>query len=192
MRGTGAPVTDIPLHVNRRRSLLLVDDDAMLSEVLARALTSRDFDVRIAASQEAAGELARETPPDYAVVDLRLSEQNGLDVVPLLVTLNPGVRIVVFSSYGNIATAIEAIKLGATYYLCKPVTADDIVAAFGHCVGNGSLPTREKPMSMRRLEWEHLWRVLREHGGNISQAARAMSMHRRTLQRKLAKRPVKI
>jgi len=178
-------------HANGSRTLLLVDDDALLCEVLARAFASRGFVVTIAASQEAASDVAHATPPDYAVVDLRLSDHSGLDLVPLLVTLNPHVRIVVFSCYGNIATAIDAIKLGATYYLCKPVTADDIIVAFGHHVGDAALPCREKPMSIRRLEWEHLWRVLRENGGNISQAARAMSMHRRTLQRKLGKRPVR-
>jgi len=176
---------------NGSRTLLLVDDDALLCEVLARAFTSRGFVVTIAASQEAASDVAHATPPDYAVVDLRLSDHSGLDLVPLLVTLNPHVRIVVFSCYGNIATAIDAIKLGATYYLCKPVTADDIIVAFGHQAGDAALPRPEKPMSIRRLEWEHLSRVLHENGGNISQAARAMSMHRRTLQRKLAKRPVK-
>ena len=87
--------------------------------------------------------------------------------------------------------AIEAIKLGATYYLCKPVNADGIIAAFYHDTGNDEVSPKEKPMSIRRLEWEHIWRVLREQKGNISQAARALSMHRRTLQRKLAKRPVK-
>ena len=173
------------------RTLLLVDDDALLCDALARAFTNRGFIVTIAASREAASDLARANPPDYAVVDLRLSDQSGLQLVPLLVALNPAARIVVFSCYGNIATAIEAIKLGATYYLCKPATADDIIVAFGHHVGDAALPCREQPMSIRRLEWEHLWRVLRENRGNISQAARAMSMHRRTLQRKLGKRPVR-
>jgi two-component system response regulator RegA len=176
---------------NRMPKLLLADDDALLCEVLARAFSHRGFAVTVASSEERAGELAREDPPDYAVVDLRLGEKSGLDVVPMLVALNGAMRIVVFSAYGNIATAIEAIKLGATYYLCKPATADDIIVAFGHHAGSRSPVPPERTMSIKRLEWEHLWRVLREHRGNISQAARAMSMHRRTLQRKLAKRPVR-
>ena len=95
------------------------------------------------------------------------------------------------TGYGNIASAIEAIKLGATYYLCKPANADEIVAAFYHDAADDTVPAKEKPMSIGRLEWEHISQVLRDYKGNISQAARALSMHRRTLQRKLAKRPVR-
>ena len=172
-------------------SLLLVDDDATLCDTLARALAKRGFEVETALTAEAASKLANERPPQYAVVDLKLPDKPGLKLVPTLIGLDPHTRIVVLTGYGNIATAIEAIKLGATYYLCKPVDADDIVAAFHHDAGNDETGANEKPMSVKRLEWEHIWQVLREHKGNISQAARAMSMHRRTLQRKLAKRPVK-
>jgi two-component system response regulator RegA len=125
------------------------------------------------------------------VVDLRLPDKPGLKLVSTLIRLDPHTRIVVLTGYGNIATAIEAIKLGATYYLCKPVDVDDIIAAFDHNVGDDETAANEKPMSIKRLEWEHIWQVLREHNGNVSQAARALSMHRRTLQRKIAKRPVK-
>ena len=155
-------------------SLLLVDDDATLCDTLGRALAKRGFDVNTALTEEAACKLATESPPEYAVVDLRLPD-----------------RSVVLTGYGNIATAIEAIKLGATYYLCKPANADEIVAGFYHDAGDDAVPAKEKPMSIGRLEWEHIWQVLRDHKGNISQAARALSMHRRTLQRKLAKRPVR-
>jgi two-component system response regulator RegA len=172
-------------------SLLLVDDDATLCDTLARALAKRGFEVKTAHTAEEAGKLANERPPEYAVVDLRLPDKPGLKLVPALIGLDPHTRIVVLTGYGNIATAIEAIKLGATYYLCKPVDADDIVAAFYHDAGNDETAANEKPMSVKRLEWEHICQVLREQKGNISQAARALSMHRRTLQRKLAKRPVK-
>lgn len=172
-------------------SLLLVDDDATLCETLGRAIAKRGFEVETALTAAAATKLATENPPEYAVVDLRLPDKPGLKLVSTLIGLDPHTRIVVLTGYGNIATAIEAIKLGATYYLCKPVGADDIIAAFYHDAANVEAPPGEKPMSIRRLEWEHIWRVLREQKGNISQAARALSMHRRTLQRKLAKRPVK-
>ena len=174
-----------------KASLLLVDDDAVLCDTLGRALAKRGFDVKTALTVEAASKLANESPPGYAVVDLRLPDKPGLKLVSTLIRLDPHTRIVVLTGYGNIATAIEAIKLGATYYLCKPVDVDDIIAAFGHNVGADETAANEKPMSIKRLEWEHIWQVLREHNGNVSQAARALSMHRRTLQRKLAKRPVK-
>jgi two-component system response regulator RegA len=176
---------------NDRPSLLLVDDDAALCETLARALTRRGFDVRTALTEDAACKLAHESAAEYAVVDLRLPDRSGLRLVSTLIGLDSHSRIVVLTGYGNIATAIEAIKLGATYYLCKPADADDIVAAFFHDAGNDPTPPNDKPMSIKRLEWERIWQVLREHKGNISQAARALSMHRRTLQRKLAKRPVR-
>lgn len=172
-------------------SLLLVDDDATLCDTLARALGKRGFEVKTALTAEAASMLAHESSPEYAVVDLRLPDKPGLTLVSTLMGLDPHTRIVIVTGYGNIATAIEAIKLGATYYLCKPVDADDIIAAFYQDAGDDAVPAKEKPMSIGRLEWEHIWQVLRDHNGNISQAARALSMHRRTLQRKLAKRPVR-
>jgi two-component system response regulator RegA len=172
-------------------SLLLVDDDATLCDTLARAFAKRGFEVKTALTAEAASNLAHESPPEYAVVDLMLPDKPGLKLISTLLGLDPHTRIVVLTGYGNIATAIEAIKLGAMYYLCKPVEADDITTAFYHDAGDDKISAQEKPMSIRRVEWEHIWQVLREHKGNISQAARALSMHRRTLQRKLAKRPVK-
>jgi len=172
-------------------SLLLVDDDATLCDTLGRALAKRGFDVNTALTAEAARKLATESPPEYAVIDLRLPDRSGLKLISTLIGLDPHTRIVVLTGYGNIATAIEAIKLGATYYLCKPANADEIVAGFYHDAGDDAVPAKEKPMSIGRLEWEHIWQVLRDHKGNISQAARALSMHRRTLQRKLAKRPVR-
>ncbi len=172
-----------------RANLLLVDDDAALCEALARAFRARGFEVRVAHTVEAASQEARANPPEYAVVDLNLPGGSGLPLVPELIGLDPNTRVVVFTGYGSIATAVEAIKLGATHYLTKPANADDIVRALYSDEGDRSAPTPGTPMSIDRLEWEHISRVLADCNGNISQAARALSMHRRTLQRKLAKRP---
>lgn len=172
-------------------SLLLVDDDPVLCETLGRALSKRGFDVKTAVTAEDATRLANENPPEYAVVDLKLPDHSGLKVVSTLIGLDPHTRIVVLTGYGSIATAVEAIKLGATYYLAKPADATDLVDALQRETGRDEVAPRPKPMSVERLEWEHMNRVLLEHGGNISATARALSMHRRTLQRKLAKRPVR-
>lgn len=172
------------------RGLLLVDDDATLRAVLARALERRGFRVRTAQSAEEALELARALPPAYAVVDLKMSGMSGLALVPELRALNADMRILVLTGYASIATAVEAIKLGATHYLAKPADADEIVRALGRATGDADLAVEAEPLSVDRLEWEHIQRVLAEHDGNISATARALKMHRRTLQRKLAKRPV--
>lgn len=174
-----------------RPSLLLVDDDVTLCDTLGRALDRRGFDVRTAHTVSKAMELARGSSPEYAVVDLKLPDKSGLKLVSALIEFDPHTRIVVLTAYGSVATAIEAIKLGATYYLTKPVDADAVVSSFYHDAGDDETPLSPKPMSVERLEWEHISRVLEEHNGNVSATARALSMHRRTLQRKLAKRPVK-
>jgi two-component system, response regulator RegA len=172
-------------------TLLLVDDDVVLCGALGRVLAKRGFEVRTAHTVEAAIKLATEYPPEYAVVDLKLPDRSGLKLVSALIGLDPHTRIVVLTAYGSVATAVEAIKLGATYYLAKPVDTDAIVSALHHDAGDDAVPPNENPMSVDRLEWEHINRVLYEHMGNVSAAARALSMHRRTLQRKLAKHPVK-
>ena len=172
-------------------SLLLVDDDHVLCETLGRALTQRGFDVTTAINAEDATRLANENPPEYAVVDLKLPDQSGLKLVSTLIGLDPHTRIVVLTGYGSIATAVEAIKLGATYYLAKPADATDLVKALQREAGDDEVAPNSKPMSVERLEWEHMNRVLQQHAGNISATARALSMHRRTLQRRLAKRPVR-
>ena len=172
-------------------SLLLVDDDHVLCKTLGRALAERGFDVKIAMTVEDATRLANENPPEYAVIDLKLPDQSGLKLVSALTDLDPHTRIVVLTGYGSIATAVEAIKLGATYYLAKPANANDVVSAFHRETGDEEMAPQAKPMSVDRLQWEHIERVLQEHRGNISATARALSMHRRTLQRKLAKRPVR-
>ncbi len=173
---------------NDRPSLLLVDDDATFRAVLARALEKRGYAVTPSESVEAALPLARANPPEYAVIDLKMSGASGLVLVQTLHELDPATRIVMLTGYASIATAVEAIKLGATQYLSKPANADEIVAAFGHSA-NAAAPLEAHPATVERLEWEHIQRVLHENGDNISATARLLNMHRRTLQRKLAKRP---
>ncbi len=173
---------------NEQPSLLLVDDDATFCTVLSRALEKRGFHVTVAHSVEAAMPLAQSSPPEFAVVDLKMDGASGLVLIKALHELDPATRIVVLTGYASIATAVEAIKLGATQYLAKPANADEIVAAFGH-LASAELPVNARPPSVERLEWEHIQRVLHENQGNISATARALNMHRRTLQRKLGKRP---
>lgn len=171
--------------------LLLVDDDPTFCRVLALALTRRGFHVATAGNNVTALQLARDEPPDYTVVDLNLASDSGLALIPALLALCPATRIVVLTGYASIATAVEAIKLGAVNYLAKPADADQVLAAFTATAGNPAIPVNPYPLSIGRLEWEHIQRVLRDNGGNISATARRLGMHRRTLQRKLAKRPVK-
>ena len=170
-------------------SLLLVDDDVAFCQVLSCALEKRGFVVSVAHNVECAMPLARESPPEYAVVDLKMDGASGLMLVQVLHELDPFTRIMVLTGYASQATAMNAIKLGATQYFSKPANADEIVAAFGHfpCLG-ASLNTQIT--TVERLEREYLQRMLLEHQGNISATARALNMHCRSLQRKLAKRPV--
>jgi len=172
-------------------SLLLVDDDEIFCQVLERALKKRGFEVHTAQDARQAEELALRTSPEYAVVDLRIGQESGLMMVSRLKSLIPEIRILILTGYASIATAVEAIKLGAIHYLTKPADADQIVAAFGRIEGDVDVDAAVAPPSTRRLEWEHLQKVLMEHDGTISATARALGMHRRTLQRKLSKRPVK-
>jgi two-component system response regulator RegA len=171
--------------------LLLVDDDPTFCEVLKQALEKRGYEVHAANDVESGSALAEEIDPEYAVIDLRIGYESGLVLVQRLHELDANTRIVVLTGFASIATAVEAIKLGAVHYLTKPADADEILAALHKDEGDPSVEIKEKPLSVRRLEWEHLQKVLVEHAGNISAAARALGMHRRTLQRKLEKRPVK-
>lgn len=174
---------------DEKATLLLVDDDEDFLNALAAAMRKRGFTVSLANSAEAAFELARTDPPEFAVVDLKMSGNSGLVLVRQLNDLEAGTKIVVLTGYASIATAIEAIKLGATHYLAKPVDADEIVAAFEKKNGNAEIELSSNPLTVNRLEWEHIQRVLSEHDGNISATARSLNMHRRTLQRKLGKKP---
>ncbi len=187
----GRPMTDTyGRDGDDRPNLLLVDDDATFCSVLSKALEKRGFQVKVAHSVAAALSDIQDHAPEYAVIDLKMPDQSGLVLVSRLKALDEHTRIVVLTGYASIATAVEAIKLGAVYYLSKPADADDIVAAFHRESGDHSAPVSEKPLSVNRLEWEHINRVLMEHHGNISATAKALGMHRRTLQRKLNKRPV--
>jgi len=169
-------------------SLLLVDDDITFCKVLGAALENRGFCVCVAHSVEQAIPLAEANPPEFAVIDLKMDGAPGLVLVRALHELDPNTRIVVLTGYASIVTAVEAIKLGATQYLTKPANTDEIVMAFGHAA-DGNVPIKTQPTQIENLEWEHIQRVLHEHGDNVSATARALNMHRRTLQRKLAKPP---
>jgi two-component system, response regulator RegA len=171
--------------------LLLVDDDPVFCGVMSRALARRGFDVQVAGSVEEAFRLATQRPPRYAVLDLRMPGAHGLKLIGPLRALDPDVRVLVLTGFASISTAVEAIKLGAHDYLPKPADADDVMRALLDEQPQGAAPVPEQPLSVQRLEWEHIQRVLAENDGSVSATARALGMHRRTLQRKLAKRPVR-
>lgn len=171
--------------------LLLADDDEVFRVVLGHALARRGFEVMVVANVEEGIALAEERSPEYAVVDLNMPGETGLVLVDHLHQLDNNTRVVVLTGYASIATAVEAIKLGAIHYMAKPADADEIIAAFHRDEGDATIAVEEQPMSVRRLEWEHIHKVLAEVDGNISEAARRLNMHRRTLQRKLQKKPVK-
>jgi two-component system response regulator RegA len=175
-------------HDRSTPSVLLVEDDERFRERLGRALTARGCEVRSVASVEEALAAAAQESPELAVVDLKLPVGSGLDVVRGLHAIDPTTRIVVLTGYGSIATALESVKLGATHYLTKPVDADQVLAAFEGKDVTQESPTVEVP-SLARVEWEHIQRILNDCDGNVSQAARLLGIHRRSLQRKLAKFP---
>ncbi len=171
--------------------LLIVDDDAAYCETLAAAFARRGYAVATALDVAEGERALREEPPDYALVDLRVGDDSGLVLVECAAKCSPPVHVVVLTAYASIATAVAAIKLGAVQYLTKPASVAEILAAFepGAAEPMGVRPAADPP-SVRRLEWEHIQQVLHAHDGNVSAAARALNMHRRTLQRKLRKRPV--
>lgn len=188
---TTAGHEDLPREGEDKPLLLLVDDDSTFTRIMARAMDRRGLRVQIACSAEEGLAIAREEVPDYAVLDLKMNGDSGLVLLPKLLEIDPEMRVVILTGYSSIATAVEAIKRGACNYLCKPADADDVLAAIlsNHADLESLVP--ENPMSVDRLQWEHIQRVLNEHNGNISATARALGMHRRTLQRKLQKRPVR-
>ena len=177
-------IADIP---GTDRSLLLVDDDRPFLTRLERAMVRRGFDVRIADNVADGLTAVRAAPPAFAVVDLRLEDGNGLEIVSVLHERRPDARAVVLTGYGNIATAVTAVKLGAADYLAKPADADDVIKAL--LAGEEVKPDPpENPMSADRVRWEHIQRVYELCDRNVSETARRLNMHRRTLQRILAKR----
>ncbi len=169
-------------------TLLVVDDDAPFRSQLMRALHDRGFDVIGAGSYEEAISAAETDTPELALVDLRLPGKSGLELVKALKPLDPTTTVVVLTGYGSIATAVESVKLGATSYLTKPVDVDQILAAFDLDAPAVSAAPAAQPLA--RVEWEHIQRVVADCGGNLSQAARVLGIHRRSLQRKLSKYPV--
>ncbi|MFN7093254.1 ActR/PrrA/RegA family redox response regulator transcription factor [Allorhizobium sp. NPDC080224] len=171
-------------------SLLIVDDDAPFLRRLARAMESRGFTVELAGSVAEGIAKAKEAAPAYAVVDLRLGDGTGLDVIEAIRERRSDTRIIVLTGYGNIATAVTAVKLGALDYLAKPADADDVYLALTQRPGEkAEIP--ENPMSADRIRWEHIQRVYESCERNVSETARRLNMHRRTLQRILAKRAPK-
>ncbi|SCZ72502.1 ActR/PrrA/RegA family redox response regulator transcription factor [Epibacterium ulvae] len=176
-----------PEALGADKSLLLVDDDEPFLRRLAKAMEKRGFEVETAGSVAEGTSIATARPPAYAVVDLRLDDGNGLDVVEALRERRPDSRIVVLTGYGAIATAVAAVKIGATDYLSKPADATDIMNAL-LATGDELPPPPENPMSADRVRWEHIQRIYELCDRNVSETARRLNMHRRTLQRILAKR----
>jgi two-component system response regulator RegA len=179
---------------NETIDILLVEDDEVFAHVMNRALKQREFTVATAHDAETATTLIAQTEFVYAILDLNLGGHTSLGLIPILKANNPTIKILILTGYASIATAVEAIKLGADNYLAKPADADEIMAAltgepFG-IEGDELALINLEPMSVRRLVWEHIQKVLMENDGNISETARQLKMHRRTLQRKLQKRPV--
>lgn len=176
-----------PDELPEDRSLVVVDDDKPFLQRIVRAMETRGFDVRGASSVSEGIDLIRERAPAFAVVDMRLEDGNGLDVIAELAHLKPDARAIVLTGYGNIATAVTAVKLGAVDYLAKPADADDVTDAL-LAPPNSKAQPPENPMSADRVRWEHIQRVYELCNRNVSETARRLNMHRRTLQRILAKR----
>jgi len=174
------------------RRLLIVEDDAAFARTLARSFERRDYEVRVAAGLEAMQDILAAFSPSHAVVDLKLQgEASGLACVQALHAHDDGMLIVVLTGFASIATAVEAIKLGACHYLAKPSNTDDIEAAFGRAEGSVDVELTQRTTSIKTLEWERIHQTLAETGFNISETARRLGMHRRTLARKLGKQQVK-
>ena len=174
--------------------ILLVDDDATFRTRLSRALASRGFETHEADSAEKAVEVAKEVRPSRAIVDLRMPGKSGIELISDLFTLDSEMQIVVLTGYGSIATAVEAVRRGAIDYLSKPVDTEQILASFDRDTGGEPSPAEksvqnEVPPTLARVEYEHIQRVLADCAGNISEAARRLGIHRRSLQRKLSKLP---
>ncbi|UDL95011.1 response regulator transcription factor [Lichenihabitans sp. PAMC28606] len=173
------------------RLLVVVDDDEAFAKTLKRSFERREYEVVVAPTIDAVNSLLQTRSPGYAVVDLKLAGASGLACLEALHEHDPEMLIVVLTGFASIATAVEAIKLGACHYLAKPSNTDDIEAAFGKAAGNTDVPLTERPTSIKTLEWERIHEMLAATDFNISEAARRLGMHRRTLARKLEKRQVK-
>lgn len=188
-------MTELTEGASPSPSVLLVDDDERFRSRMARAFEERGYEVQQAGGYGGAASIASNESTEYAVVDLRMPGKSGLDVVRELHRIDPSTKIVVLTGYGSIATALEAVRLGATHYLTKPADVDEVIASFERSSGpaqaqgdSGEIETPQTP-SLARVEWEHIQRVLTDCDGNITKAAERLGIHRRSLQRKLAKFP---
>jgi len=172
------------------KSILIIDDDTTFLSVLSNAFTKRGYQARTAQNIDELNSVLSDAVFDFAVVDLKIDKESGLDCISLLKQQCPDIRILILTGYSSIATAVSAIKLGAYDYACKPMDADEILAILeGKKARKDTIA--EDPVSVDRLQWEHIQRVLEANAGNISETARNLGMHRRTLQRKLQKRPLR-
>ena len=173
------------------KKILLVDDDPVFTEVMSRGFKRRGFECLCCASADEALAGCDEFKPTHIVLDLNMPGTSGLVVLPQLLERAPNAQLVVLTGYSSIATAVSATQAGATNYLCKPATIDEVLLAFTGSDSVAATPVPSDPISVDRLEWEHIQKVLQDNNQNVSATARALGMHRRTLQRKLQKRPVK-
>ncbi len=171
------------------QTILIIDDDDVFAQTLKRSFTRRGYEAWTANNiSEAREHFAKQ--PCFAVIDLKIDDESGLSALNLLIEKSPETKALILTGYSSISTAVKAIKLGAQNYLCKPANTDEIIKALTNPDTTTDTIIEDNPISVDRLEWEHIQRVLNEHDGNISATARALNMHRRTLQRKLQKRPV--
>jgi len=171
-------------------SILILDDDVTFAQTLARSFNRKGFQCLISHSIDEATLLLKTAQPDFAVIDLKIDQESGLHFLPILKHESANTKALILTGYSSISTTVEAMKLGCINYLCKPVNSDEILQALEHQQASPDIPIADDPPSVNRLEWEHIQRVLAQHEGNISATAKALGMHRRTLQRKLQKRPV--
>ena len=177
------------MNINDEK-FLLVDDDEVFCQIMQRALVRRGMHTDTFQTAETAIDAAKKITYTKAIVDLKIAQDSGLTVIKALKTINPDIDIIMLTGYSSISTAVEAIKLGALNYLCKPVEVDEIMLVFSQPYSHEEVSVSNTPTSLERLEWEHIQKVLQDNEGNISATARILGMHRRTLQRKLQKRPV--
>ncbi len=178
-------------HMSQAQSILLVDDDPTFLEVMSRGMKRHGLSVEVATDGPSAKAIASQTQPEFILLDLNLPGESGLITLPDLLASCPNSRVVILTGYSSIATAVEAIKLGAFDYLCKPANLSQILAAFDGSPAVAPAEPAAAPLSVDRLEWEYIQQVLQQNDGNVTATAKALGMHRRTLQRKLRKRPVK-
>jgi two-component system, response regulator RegA len=172
-------------------SILIVDDDITFAQILKRALDRRGFITETAIDITSAETLVQKNHFAKAIVDLKIAQESGLVLISRLREINPDIQIIMLTGYSSISTAVDAIKLGAINYFCKPIEVDDLLKAFDATPAAGTIPIPENAPSLDRMEWEYIQKIMQDCNGNISAAARALGVHRRTLQRKLQKRPVR-